>query len=302
MQGHEPSSGESIFRRTQNSLSQNSARQQKMSILACGDPSLPEVDSSFLVLPPLEIAIDLVAKYFEFVATSNWFLHRPTVENWTRELQSSRGLAGDKSKRAIVFMIFAAAHEYRDDFSGGGDGDFRYIGIYFTRSSLIVNSFRYFQAAERQLDTETGQIQLSSIQARVMQCFYLISRSRLNQCWSIFGTVSNLIYALGIHRKPKSERAASKDLIITECSKRTFWGAYTLDKYLSLALGRPQSFRDDDIDQVSWPLINGCQANAAYRNSLCLLMMNISLLQTTCLRRTSHLVLQRHRYYRSSGF
>jgi hypothetical protein len=98
-----------------------------MSILACGDPPLPEVDSSFLVLPPLEIAIDLVTKYFELVATSNWFLHRPTVENWTRELQSSRGLVGDKSKRAIVFMIFAAAHEYRDDFSGREDEDFRCV-------------------------------------------------------------------------------------------------------------------------------------------------------------------------------
>jgi hypothetical protein len=31
--------------------------------------------------------------------------------------------------------------------------------------------------------------------------------------------------------------------------KRVFWSAYTLDKYLSIILGRPRVFRDEDIDQ-----------------------------------------------------
>jgi hypothetical protein len=60
----------------------------------------------------------------------------------------------------------------------------------------------------------------------------------------------NQIYAIDLHRKAKSERTASEDWINTECRKRAFWAAYTLDKYLSLTLGRPQQFHDEDIDQV----------------------------------------------------
>jgi len=33
-----------------------------------------------------------------------------------------------------------------------------------------------------------------------------------------------------------------------ECRRRTFWCAYTLDVHLSVVLGRPQLFHDDDID------------------------------------------------------
>jgi hypothetical protein len=34
-----------------------------------------------------------------------------------------------------------------------------------------------------------------------------------------------------------------------ECRRRTFWSAYSLDNYLSTALGRPRTFNDKDIDQ-----------------------------------------------------
>lgn len=35
----------------------------------------------------------------------------------------------------------------------------------------------------------------------------------------------------------------------TECRKRVFWSAYTLDKYFRIVLGRPGMFRDEDVDQ-----------------------------------------------------
>lgn len=34
-----------------------------------------------------------------------------------------------------------------------------------------------------------------------------------------------------------------------ECRRRTFWSAYCLDVHLSLTLGRPKIFHDEDIDQ-----------------------------------------------------
>jgi DNA/RNA endonuclease G (NUC1) len=41
------------------------------------------------------------------------------------------------------------------------------------------------------------------------------------------------------------------DYVELELRRRTFWVAYSLDKYLAAALGRPRTFKDEDIDQVS---------------------------------------------------
>lgn len=72
--------------------------------------------------------------------------------------------------------------------------------------------------------------------------------------YSTFAGVVAQIYSLELHRKDPSERACTEDLIQRECRKRTFWAAYTLDKYVSLCMGRPQFFHDDMIDQVSFSL------------------------------------------------
>lgn len=55
--------------------------------------------------------------------------------------------------------------------------------------------------------------------------------------------------ALGIHRKSRIDSNSNVDSVDLECRKRTFWCAYSLDTYLSAALGRPRSFHDEDIDQ-----------------------------------------------------
>ena len=115
---------------------------------------------------------------------------------------------------------------------------------------LIDCSARYFQAADHQLSSETGEIRLTIVQTRLCQCFYLLSQSRVNHCWGLFGTTAHLILALGIHRKRRLETSTGVDLIELECRKRVFWSAYGLDSYLSASLGRPRTFHDDDIDQV----------------------------------------------------
>lgn len=58
-----------------------------------------------------------------------------------------------------------------------------------------------------------------------------------------------MILALGLHRKRYSQTSGATGLIETECRKRVFWSAYTLDRYLSVILGRPRIFRDEDVDQ-----------------------------------------------------
>ncbi|KAE9371616.1 hypothetical protein N431DRAFT_545824 [Stipitochalara longipes BDJ] len=231
----------SLFDRARCSLNQGVAHKQKVSIFRFGDPPVPDTDSSFgIVLPPETKARQMVSSYFENVAPIIHFVHMPTVNSWLNDmLEEYKGIQSrpvEPSKRAVIFMILAAVQSHESAESSEGNADL---------------SFRYFQAAEKQLDVESGEIRLPTIQARLLQCLYLLSRSRKHQCWFIFGTVVNLIFASGLHRKHGSPDSPGQpqDLILAECQKRVFWMAYEIDRYLSVVLGNPQLIQDEFIDQ-----------------------------------------------------
>lgn len=167
------------------------------------------------------------------------FLHLDTVLEWQRcfFLDPQRYLQDNssKGKNAVLFMVLAIAKASEDNND--------------MNSGKLDGSFQYYQAAERQLQGETGRIRLASVQARLCQCFYLLSQSCVNRAWNLFGTVTRLIHALGLHRKQVAD-AQVGDMVERECRKRTFWCAYVLDRYLGSMMGRPCALHDIDIDQV----------------------------------------------------
>lgn len=97
---------------------------------------------------------------------------------------------------------------------------------------------------------ESGPPCLETIQARLVQCLYLLSSSRANECWYLFGTAVQVVTALGLHRKcPVKLSKSGCSYFELELRKRVFWSVYTLDKYLSIMFGRPRLLHDEDIDQ-----------------------------------------------------
>lgn len=62
--------------------------------------------------------------------------------------------------------------------------------------------------------------------------------------------MAHLAFAIGLNRGRRSEPTGTVDYIEIESRRRCFWIAYVLDKYLAAALGRPRTFKDEDIDQV----------------------------------------------------
>ncbi|KAI1376199.1 hypothetical protein F4677DRAFT_419165 [Hypoxylon crocopeplum] len=239
-QGHivGPSSGVSFLLRVQKKLSsQVSHYSSESSIFTFGDLPLPEWDGSFFILPPKNEAEELLNRYFIFAVATHRFLHRRTMELMLEELYETggkmRSKEGARSRIALIFMMFALAKRFtRSNDEDGSEA-----------------SARYFSAAEHQLSEEKGEVRLTSIQARLCQCFYLLAESRMNHCWSLFGTLGHLIFALGIHRRSRRNEFTNGDLVEHECRKRTFWVAYSLDCYLGAAFGRPRAFHDEDINQ-----------------------------------------------------
>ncbi|CZR68623.1 uncharacterized protein PAC_18522 [Phialocephala subalpina] len=240
MHGHfvGASSGVSFLIHLQRRLRSSVNSPPETSIFTFGDAALPEFDETSFILPPKEDAAGLVARYFEFASPTYRFLHRGTVEQWLEELYSNarRGGVTWRSKYAVLLIVFALASRYMLSSNMKG-----------TNSGV-----EYFQAAERQLACETGSARLTSVQARLGECLYLLTCSRLNHCWSLFGTTARLIQALGLHRKSTKfdgDPSVPVNYVDAECKKRLFWCAYNLDKYLSAVLGRPGIFNDEDIDQ-----------------------------------------------------
>jgi len=143
------------------------------------------------------------------------------------------------AKQAIIYMVFAAATTLTSSEFEPQD---------FTTSE------KYFIAANEQLDAELGSPTLASVQSRFLIVQFLLSSKRPNKAWFLFGTTVQLIMALGLHRN--SRNRAPNDSIDTECGRRVFWGAYILDKYLSIMLGRPQLLHIEDVDQEFPAAIN----------------------------------------------
>lgn len=101
-----------------------------------------------------------------------------------------------------------------------------------------------------QLAKEGGPVRLATVQARLCQCYWLLGRSRVNHCWDLFGSTARLAFALGLHRKhivDQTQRGTA--YIDIDCGRRTFWSAYYLDMYLTVTLGRPRMFHNEDVDQ-----------------------------------------------------
>ena len=148
-----------------------------------------------------------------------------------------------------------------------------------------IFSKRYFLAAEHHLLREKGSIRLTSVQARLTQCYYLLTQSRINHCWSLFGTVSHLALAIGLNRNRPPDPNTGLSHIESECRRRTFWCAYTLDTYLSAALGRPRTFHDDDIDSE----LPACIEDADLSNTDAEVLQGLNLAPSTMLASIAHM-------------
>ena len=212
---------------------------------------MADFDPTFFVLPPKPDAQRLVERYFDYAAPTHRFIHRPTIEKWVHEFYETQGDMHAKedaaAKTALLLIVFAQAQAYMPP-----------------GSTTQENSARYFFAAEHQLSKERGAVRLASVQARLLQCFYLLTQSRINHCWSLFGTTSHLALAIGLNRGRRYDPSAIVDYVELESRRRTFWVAYSLDKYLSAALGRPRTFRDEDIDQELPTVVNDSDLHPQY--------------------------------------
>jgi hypothetical protein len=96
------------------------------SVFISGDPVTKKYEP-LLSLPNHAMAKKMVATYFEMTAASLLFLHRPSVDNWLKELMSGKKPTTNDSecirRKVILFVIFAEATCYMEGFEGEANVD-----------------------------------------------------------------------------------------------------------------------------------------------------------------------------------
>ncbi|OOQ91651.1 C6 transcription factor [Penicillium brasilianum] len=91
---------------------------------------------------------------------------------------------------------------------------------------------------------------LPLLQAAFTAQLALTSLLRLNAASRVGGVITRTAFHLGLHRCPGRFSCFSNEEV--GMRRRLFWSIYSLERYLSQALGIPLGIRDDDID-VCYP-------------------------------------------------
>ncbi|KAK1998774.1 fungal-specific transcription factor domain-containing protein [Colletotrichum falcatum] len=220
--------------------------EQHQKLTRAGDKPFESQTLDPSTLPDRATGLEMMRFYFDVCVVTYRCLHKGYVAEWFEALlanaQNNRPLHRDigHAKAAIVMAILAIVTLRQSKVRGVGS----------EQSSDLRRSDAYFCQALSLTEMEVGLPKLESAQSRILQGLYLLQTTRMNQAWYVFGSILPIVSALGLHRKSGRNRGSSdRDYIVSQCRKRTFWVAYTIDKYLSVVFGRPRMYHDEDIDQ-----------------------------------------------------
>ncbi|KAL4733211.1 fungal-specific transcription factor domain-containing protein [Aspergillus similis] len=232
--------------------------QRNQLVMSAGDQPFYQGNSSseLDVLPDDGTARERLSLYFDTCVVTYRMLHRQTVERWlagmlrNREQGSPLAHLLGNARTASIFAILAIAglrcFKLKSKHNGSVLNDSQ------LESDGLRESDPLFYASMMLTELETGFPTLESVQARLLQILYLLQTGRMNKAWYTFGNACQIISSLGLHRKQFRQHSVfggQADYIEQQCAKRVFWTAYTIDKYISVVLGRPRLIHNEGIDQ-----------------------------------------------------
>ncbi|KAJ5211558.1 C6 transcription factor [Penicillium cinerascens] len=180
--------------------------------------------------------------YFE-----NWHpifpcLHAPTILK-AMETLSHQGLSGASRLDMIVIRSLVSISLADSRQVEGPEANLGPVP-----ATLVFQSVNHVMHDIQNLLTEPTTIPL--LQAAFCAQLTLTSLLRLNAASRVGGVITRTAFHLGLHRCPGRFPCFSSQEV--DIRRRLFWSIYSLERYLSQALGIPLGIRDDDID-VCYP-------------------------------------------------
>ncbi|KAJ6599296.1 fungal-specific transcription factor domain-containing protein [Mycena vulgaris] len=194
--------------------------------------------------PPRDLADKLVNAYFSRFHFLNPVIDKPSfLRKYSQLMDNTADPLFARSEAAfisLVFAVFACSARLVEDtrLSTSDSLDDGGMGMVYYERALILQYISH------------ANTQIAHVQCFILLSSFLCSVNCLPQAWILVGQAVRTGQDLGLHRSPRR-------LVITPIDKETrrkiWWGVYSLDRMLALALGRPLGINDSDCD-VEYPV------------------------------------------------
>ncbi|KDR83360.1 hypothetical protein GALMADRAFT_205370 [Galerina marginata CBS 339.88] len=189
--------------------------------------------------PDRDLADKLVAAYFARFHFLMPVIDKPSfLRRYAHIMDNYQDLEIIRSEIAflsLVFAVFACAANLVQDprLTTSERHDDGGMGMVYYERALILQYISH------------PNVQVAHVQCFILMSSFLCSVNCLPQAWILIGQAVRAGQDLGLHRSPRR-------LLVTPVEKETrrkiWWGVYTLDRMLALALGRPLGVNDSDCD------------------------------------------------------
>ncbi|KAM6495549.1 Fungal specific transcription factor domain containing protein [Amanita muscaria] len=189
--------------------------------------------------PERDLADKLVEAYFTRLHFLMPVLDKPSFLDHYRHLMDNkdnlRVVRSQGAFIALIFSVFACAAPLVNDHRLTSDKriDEGGMGMLYYERALTLQYISH------------ANIQIAHVQCFILLSSFLCSVNCLPQAWLLVGQAVRSAQDLGLHRSPRRLLVSP---IEKETRRKIWWGVYTLDRMLALALGRPLGINDADCD------------------------------------------------------
>lgn len=204
-----------------------------------GKSSQYPIEPNDNIFPTDEVGDALQDAYFAHRWPALPFLHRSSFEERHFAPCLTLKWRADKVSLFLSLMVMAL-----------GAIDMSRLGL----DSHIDHQHYFALAVEYCSQALANANDLETIQGFLLVAQYAINESRSVSSWHVTGQAIRMCIDQGLHRQTNAE---SNDIIFAEMKKRVFWCAYSIDRNVSIALGRPCAIADSEFDvPMPRPLID----------------------------------------------
>ncbi|TVY44085.1 putative transcriptional regulatory protein [Lachnellula occidentalis] len=213
-----------------------------------------EVVEALKEFPPQEIAWFLASTFFYYVEATFFYCDR----EWFYETLTTI-YAGNTAKNTtddafvcFALLVFAFGSQFADLRSNTKIQDHLPV--------IIDPGKRFYDIAQTLIPRIIVKCSLKGIQVCLLAGLYNLPSNLPDTSYLYLGMAMRMSIASGLHRKTS---ATSIDQRLIEVRNRLWWSVYCIDRRTSIALGRPSSIAEEDVD-ASYPQHHPSLDNLAF--------------------------------------
>ncbi|KAF9369142.1 hypothetical protein CPC16_004733, partial [Podila verticillata] len=203
-----------------------------------GYMAIPQLDlekDNTLILPTIEVMDHLLEMHFRSIHPVIPFLHYKTIYNQIHRNESP--------PPHLLFATFGLASRFSDNPA------FRIPRPGVERPPCTL----FYERAKHFIRDEFENAQVATVQSLLLMTIQLMGFCESQKAWLYIGMAIRMAQDLGLNKEP-SEQEKSRNPLLCEIRKRTWWSCYVLDRFVGQGLSRPLTISHGECE-TSFPQI-----------------------------------------------